>query len=339
MSAAGSRVRIGRTLSELIESPPEWLQAAPWPWIAALLVVAAAYAVYRLLSHQIGSQIGDSEKRHRYRKRAGYAIAAFVVVVLGITFFENVRQLGTALGFIGAGLAIALREYLASFLAWFYILGQRNIALGGRIEVGGVRGDVIDIGVFKLTLVEVRGEGLGDQSSGRIVSVPNFKILTDPVYHFTLGSPFVWDEIDFSVTFDSDWELARELIDRIGRDVTEPHKEEIESGFRRIESAYAFRYGVTTPIVYTSIGASGINLRLRYLTHIRQRRDNRDAISRRMLGLFRDTPGIEFAYPTSRVFRSEIDTVVGERSPGDEKRAGMETTDRGDPMGVRPLSG
>ncbi|HUP00601.1 MAG TPA: mechanosensitive ion channel family protein [Gemmatimonadota bacterium] len=315
MPAPGSRFCFGRPLSELLESPPEWVRAAPWEWIAALLVVAGAYVVFRLLSHKIGSQIDDAEKRHRYRKRVGYAIAVFVVVVLGIAFFEKIRELGTVLGFIGAGIAIALREYLASFLAWFYILSQRNIALGSRIEAGGVRGDVIDIGLFKLTLVEVRGEGLGDQSSGRLVTVPNYKILTDPVYHFTLGSPFVWDEIDFMVTFESDWERAKEIVEQVGREVTEPHRAEIDSGFRQIESAYAFRYGVTTPIVYTSIAASGITLRLRYLTHVRQRRNNRDAISRRVLELFGQTSGIEFAYPTSRVYRSEMDAERFEEKP------------------------
>lgn len=295
-------------MQQFLDSPPDWVGAIPWPWVAALLVTLAAYTVYRVAARGISGKVQDAEKRHRYRKRVGYAIAAIVVIVLGIIFFQRIREMGTLLGFISAGLAIALREYLASFLAWFYILAQRNIALGGRIEVAGVRGDVIDIGVFKLTLVEVRGEGLGDQSSGRLVTVPNFKILTDPVYHFTAGSPFVWDEIEFTVTFESDWERAKEIVTEAGREVVEPHRAEIDAGFRQIESTYAFRYGVMTPIVYTSVGPSGILLRLRYLTHVRRRRDNRDAISRKVLTRFREAaPAVELAYPTSRVYRSDID--------------------------------
>lgn len=326
-------------MRDFLDSPPDWVRSVPWEWVVAALVMAAAYTLYRLLTHQIADQVDDAEKRHRYRKRVGYAMAALVVIVLGVVFFEKIRDLGTLLGFIGAGLAIALREYLASFLAWFYILGQRNITLGSRVEVSGVRGDVIDIGVFKLTLVEVRGEGLGDQSSGRLVTVPNFKILTDPVYLFTAGSPFVWDEIEFTVTFESDWERAKGIVEQVGREVTEPHQAAIQSGLRRLESAYAFRHGVTTPIVYTSVVPSGIALRLRYMSHVRQRRDNRDAISRRALNLFREIPGIEFAYPTSRVYRSDIDMErFGERRmEGDEeKERAME--DARDTLGTRPLS-
>lgn len=293
--------------SSLIDLLPGWARDLPWRLIAVLAALAIALAVYRLLDRQVRGHVTDPEKRHRYRKRVGYTIAALVLVGFGIAFFERLREIGTLLGFIGAGLAIALREYLAAFLAWFYMLGQRNIELGSRIEVGGVRGDVIDIGVFKITLVEIRGEGLGEQSSGRLVTIPNFKILTDPVFHFTTGSPFVWDEIEFTVTFETDWEKARQIVQEVGDEVFQPHREEIELGFRRLESDYAFRYGVTTPIVYTSIGASGINLRLRYLTHVRQRRGNRDAISRRILKRFRAEPGIELAYPTSRVYRTEID--------------------------------
>ena len=288
---------------------PEWFEAVPWNWVAVLLLLAGAILAYRILARQISGHVADTEKRHRYRKRAGYVIALFVFVVVCIAFFEQIRSLGTVLGFIGAGLAIALREYLASFLAWFYILGQRHIALGSRIEIGGVRGDVIDIGVFKLTLAEVRGEGLGEQSSGRLVTIPNYKILTDPVFHFTLGSPYVWDEMEFLVTFESDWEKAREILEQIGQEIFEPHRAEIEAGFRQLEHDYAFRYGVTTPIVYTEIGSNGVVLKLRYLIHVRQRRDNRDRISRRVLKQLREMPGIDIAYQTSRVYRTELDKI------------------------------
>ena len=306
MPAAATRVRRGRRLSELLDRTPSWLRSAPWDWIAALVLLAGAVLAYQVLTRQISSHVADAEKRHLYRKRAGYVVALFVVLVLAVAFFEEIRRLGTVLGFLGAGLAIALREYVASFLAWFYIMGQRNITLGSRIEVAGVRGDVIDIGVLKLTLVEVRGEGLGEQSSGRLVTLPNFKVLTDPVYHFTLGSPYVWDEMEFSVTFESDWGKARELLERIGQEVFEPHREEIEAGFHQLEHDYAFRYGVTTPIVYTSVGSNGVQLKLRYLTHVRQRRNNRDQISRRVLELFA-AEGIEMAYTTTRTYRTEID--------------------------------
>ena len=95
----------------------------------------------------------------------------------------------------------------------------------------------------------------------------------------------------------------------------EPYRTEVETGFRRLESDYAFRYGVTTPIVYTSIGQHGIRLSLRYLTHVRRRRNNRDAISRRILALFREAPDIEIAYPTTRTYRSEIDTNRSDEPP------------------------
>ncbi len=306
-------------LADLKASLPAWTDQLPAELAFVLLAAFLAWVVYRILSHQISGHVADAEKRHRYRKLTGYALAFLVLVVMAVVFFERLRSLGTVLGFIGAGLAIALREYLASFLSWFYVLGQRNITLGSRIEVGDVRGDVIDIGVFKLTLVEIRGEGLGEQSSGRLVTLPNFKLLTDPVYHFTAGSPFVWDEMAFTVTFESDWERAREIVQEIGGEIFEPHRSEIEAGFRQLESAYAFRYGVTTPIVYTSIAASGVDLRLRYLSHVRQRRGNRDAISRRVLEAFRDEPRVELAYPTSRVYRSEIDVQrFGEQPRGAE---------------------
>jgi small-conductance mechanosensitive channel len=278
--------------ARFLEQLPGWARDLPWRLIVVVALVTAAYIVYRIVDRQIRGHVVDPEKRHRYRKRVGYTVAAVIVVILAVVFFEALRGIGTLLGFIGAGLAIALREYLAAFLAWFYIVGQRNVTLGSRIEVEGVRGDVIDI-----------------QSSGRLVTVPNFKILTESVFHFTTASPFVWDEIEFTVTFESDWEKARGIVEKVGLEVFEPYRHEVESGFRRLESDYAFRYGVTTPIVYTSVGVHGIHLQLRYLTHVRRRRGNRDAISRRILLRFREAPDIDLAYPTSRTYRTDVDMV------------------------------
>jgi small-conductance mechanosensitive channel len=313
-------------MNELLESPPEWVAAISWGWVAALLLIVVGYVAYRVLARRIGDQVADAERRHRYRKRVRYAVAAMVLFTLIVLFIDRIRELGTLLGFVGAGVAIALREYLASVLAWFYILTQRNIAIGSRIEIGSARGDVIDIGLFKLTLVEVRGEGLGGQSSGRLITVPNYKVLIDPVYLFSSGAPYVWDEMDFLVTHESDWERARDLIEQVGREVTAPHQTEIDSGFRRLGDRYAFRPGITTPIVYVSIAESGIGLKLRYLTHVRQRRTSQDGISRRVLRLFREKPGIEFAYPTSRSFRREIE-VVG---PGEKENTAGERSSKGE---------
>ncbi len=320
-------------MTELLESRPAWMDAIPWGWITALFLILLGYAGYRLLARRIGDQVADAEKRHRYRKRLRYTMGTIVLVVLIVLFIDKIRELGTLLGFAGAGIAIALREYLASVFAWFYLLTQGNIALGSRVEIGNVRGDVIDIGLFKLTLVEVRGDGVGEQSSGRLVTVPNYKVLVEPVFLFTVGTPYVWDEMDFLVTFESDWERARDIIEQVGREVTEPYQAEIDSGFRQLGERFAFRQGVTTPIVYSSIDSSagGVNLKLRYLTHVRQRRNRRDEISRRVLRLLRETRGIELAYPTSRVYRTDVDMIrLGEKPAEDplsaEKGARSEWT-------------
>ena len=148
---------------------------------------------------------------------------------------------------------------------------------------------------------------MGEQSSGRLVTVPNYKVLIDPVYLFSSSAPYVWDEMDFLLTHESDWERARDLIGQVGREVTAPHQAEVDAGFRRLGDRYAFRPGITTPIVYVSIAESGVELKLRYLTHVRQRRTCRDEITRRVLRLVMENPGIQLAYPTTRSFRREVD--------------------------------
>ena len=135
--------------ARFLDQLPDWAQGLPWRLIVVVVAIAAAYLLYRIVDRQIRGHVADAEKRLRYRKRVAYTVAGIVLVALAIVFFERLRGIGTLLGFIGAGLAIALREYLAAFLAWFYIVGQRNITLGSRIgpvtalaEFVRARGDV-----------------------------------------------------------------------------------------------------------------------------------------------------------------------------------------------------
>jgi small-conductance mechanosensitive channel len=286
-----------------------------WQHVGEKLFVFAGVAlvlhlIVRLAHRQADALVEDPVRRHTIRKWIGYGyIAALVLVGFGL-FSSALARLGTILALLLAGLAVALQDVLKSVVAWLYISSRSGLRIGDRVEVNGVTGDVIDIGVLKTSLLEVGNLVFGLQSTGRVVTVPNYSMLSFNVFSDTITNPYVWQEIRVVVTYESDWQRADALL----REIAGAHHAEIaaelERGFRTMEQRYAFRAGTLTPIVYVSIAAHGIDLTMRFLTHSRSRRASIDSVTRQVLQALEQDPRIELAYPTYRIFR------LGEEVPG-----------------------
>jgi small-conductance mechanosensitive channel len=169
--------------------------------------------------------------------------------------------------------------------------------------MGGVKGDVIDIRLFQTALLEIGNWVDDDQSTGRIVNIPNSAIFKKENYNYNKGFEFIWSEIKILVTFESDWKRAEEImLTQAGRLVSgmeEVVKKKITAMTRR----YMIHYDKLTPIVYVSIRDSGIELALRYLTEAKMRRTTHDALCRAMLDEFAKHERVQFAYPTYRIVK------------------------------------
>jgi len=282
------------------------IQKALKSLITILVLYSAAYVAIRL----INVRISDLKRRYRARKIAYYTATALVVIVLALIWIEQTRALATALGIIGAGVALALSQPLLSIAGWLLLMVRRPFDVGDRIELGKVHGDVIDIRLFQTMLMEIGNWVEADQSTGRIVHCPNSLIFTEPIYNYTRGFEFIWNEIKALVTFESDWKRAEEIILQCARE--EGEQEQIQAKltkdlYRLSQRHLIFPYTTLTPYVYISIQDSGVELTLRYLTEARKRRTTEDRISRRILEAFAKEPNVGLAYPTYRIYRRDIE--------------------------------
>ncbi|MCB0077415.1 MAG: mechanosensitive ion channel family protein, partial [Anaerolineales bacterium] len=173
--------------------------------------------------------------------------------------------------------------------------------VGDRIEAAGVSGDVVDIGPMQIHLMEIGNWVNADQSTGRIVHIPNSVIFDGPVYNYTDVFNLIWNEIVVVVTHDSDWEAARTLL----LEQAEPFYEEIEEyAFTTAEDIgrrYAYQRGITTPFVYVDLLRDGIRLTLRYLIPPRRRRGTSHDITTGFLRHVAAHPRIQLAPPAYRI--------------------------------------
>jgi small-conductance mechanosensitive channel len=276
--------------------------------IALLLTILARFA-----RRAIGEHIEDVNRRHVIRKWITYGYWILLLLVAVALFADWLTGLGTILAVLVAGVAFALQDVLKSVVGWFYISSRSGIGIGCRIQVGDNIGDVIDIGVLKTTMLEVGGPLVyGRQSTGRLLTIPNYQMVAEPVLIAPASSPYVWHEIQLAITFESDWRKAEQIMKEVGEDLHREAGSELERGFHKLESRYAFKYGTLTPIVYVSLGPSGTELTLRFLVHARRRRAAVDQASRRILDAIAADPSIRIAYQTVRVFRREEEAGVGQ---------------------------
>lgn len=281
------------------------------PGIATKLVVTTAVVVAlvvarALVGRAIARRAGeDLELLYRARKASTYVAVIVGAVVLIAVWFEALGNLGTFLGLATAGVAIALSDLLKNVAGWLYIITRRPFRVDDRVEMAGHVGDVIDIRVFRFSILEVGHWVDAEQSTGRIIHIPNGRVLTEPVANATEGFGYVSHEVPVLITFESDWRRAEELlldvVRRTAPDVTAQAAAEI----RRAAHAYKIRYRHLDPAVYVTVRDSGVLLTARVLVETRTRRAVEQAIWRGVLDALAAEPRVELAYPTIRTYLAD----------------------------------
>lgn len=255
----------------------------------------------RLSNRLLFKTIKDNLKFHKTKRVINYMFIVVFIIILIVIWFDSGVNLTTYLGLLSAGIAIALRELFSNVAAWVFISLRRPFEIGHRIEIGGQKGDVIDIRVFQFTLMEVSAEVDGEQSTGRIIDVPNYFVFVHPVINFTKGFEYIWNEIKVLITFESNWEKTKELLTEIIYKDADRLEKNMKQELKSTTKKYVIRYDKLTPIVYTDVKASGIEFTLRYLCSPKLKRNTQNNIWEDILKMIKDHEDIDLAYPTKRV--------------------------------------
>jgi len=283
-------------------------------WSRVIILVLAI--LRRIALTIVRKKIEDARTLYRWQKTSRYTAVVAGLVIVGALWSEILQSLGTFFGLLSAGLAIALKDIVVNFAAWIIILWRRPFEVGDRIQIGEHSGDVIDQRIFQFTLLEIGNWVEADQSTGRIIHVPNGKILIDVLANYSKGFRYIWNEIAVLVTFESDWEKAKEILGKIVRDHSEHLSKKAEERIREAAQRYLIFYSSLTPIVYTSVPDGGVLLTMRYLCDPRKRRTSTAAIWEDILRTFGGCDDIDFAYPTRRIFDNVTEGKVGARAGG-----------------------
>jgi small-conductance mechanosensitive channel len=262
---------------------------------AAALLKAVAVGVVRVL---LGRQRND---RVTFWTRQGASLAAFVLILLAVfsIWFDNPARLTTVLGLATAGLAIAAQNVVASFAGYLIIMRGKTFTVGDRIKMGGVQGDVIALGFLQTRILEMgqppeinEQEAPGmwvreRQFTGRIVTVTNDKIFSEPVYNFTREFPFIWDEITVLLPFDANHDAAEPILIDAAREAAASYTDDARSAIGRVQKRYGTTIENPKPTGYWRFSDKGLELTVRFLLPEHQTREIKDQITRTVMRRFR----------------------------------------------------
>lgn len=244
----------------------------------------------------------DPKMRYTWKRVVSFVMGVLMVILIGSVWISAIGKFGAFLGLLSAGIAIALKDMLTNIAGWIFILTRKPFSLGDRVQIGDNTGDVIDIRLFQFSLMEIGNWVNADQSTGRIIHVPNGIVFTKPQANYSAGFNYIWNEISVLVTFESQWELAKSILEKIIREHSENLTLNAEKKIIEASKKYMIFYQYLTPIVYTSVEPSGILLTMRFICDPRKRRSNEHEVWEEVLKEFAKHKDIEFAYPTQRFY-------------------------------------
>ncbi|MGB1241012.1 MAG: mechanosensitive ion channel family protein [Chitinophagales bacterium] len=248
------------------------------------------------------------------RNTITYALFLIGIIGVGHIWFQGFELVATYLGLLSAGIAIALKDPIVNIAGWVFILFRQPFEVGDRIQIGEHSGDVIDLRIFQFTLNEIGNWVDADQSTGRIIHIPNAKIFYDSIANYNKGFTYIWHEIPILLTFESDWKTARKILQKIVNEQTQDISEQARLKLRKAAEKYMIMYTKLTPIVYLTVKDSGILLTIRYLTHPRRRRGSSEQLWEAILTEFEKHDNIDYAYPTLRYYDNRTEGKKGARA-------------------------
>ncbi len=243
----------------------------------------------------------ESQEIYFKTKRVINGVVFFtLLLVIMFIWIDASGSFLTVIGLFSAGLALALKDILLNVAGWLYILFRQPFYIGDRIEISGIKGDVIDQNIFKFRVVEVGNWVQAEQSTGRIIHIPNYKIFTEPLANYTLGFDYIWNELHVLIPFESNWKKAKKIMYDVLNEMTDDLSIDMQQQIKKTSRKYMVFFNSLTPIIYTDVTESGVRLTMRFICKPKQRRIMDEKIWEAILERFALESDIEFGYPTMR---------------------------------------
>lgn len=250
----------------LIDNPTSLNIAKYLIWLSVIILLLQF--IKRILRKKI------THASARYKSQKGIEIVGYILIILmTISYFTgNIKDFTLAIGLFTAGITITLQEIILSLAGSVFIFLVKVYKPGDRIEINGIKGDVIDIDSLYTTMMEIGQWVSSDNYSGRIVKLSNAFVFKGPVYNYSQDFPFIWDEFTLPIRHGSDIDLAKEIIIKIASETLSEYVTESISKWNEIVDKYYIENAQVTPSLAIKLTDNWVEFNIRYIVDYKKRR-------------------------------------------------------------------
>jgi small-conductance mechanosensitive channel len=259
--------------------------------------IVIIWILLKLIKKNILSKIKDNENRYKANKFGVFIGYLLSILLLTIVFSAKLGNLTVAFGVAGAGIAFALQEVIASFAGWLAIMFGDFYNTGDRVQLGGIKGDVMDIGVLRTTIMETGQWVDGDLYNGRIVLIANSYVFKEPVFNYSGDFPFLWDEIKIHIQYGSNYDLAKKIILQAGTEVAGDLSIQSKQKWQSLQNKYRLEDAQTEPMISLIASDNSAEYTLRYVVGYKKRRFTKTELFTKILTAIEASNGeVQMAY-------------------------------------------
>ncbi|MBT8291685.1 MAG: mechanosensitive ion channel [Eudoraea sp.] len=289
-----------------LEFVKQWLEAHPSfaIFLKYIVLVLLVIVFIQFLRRFIRKNLPNTKVK--YKSQKGIEVIGYLIlIILTLSYFTgNIKDFTLAIGLLSAGVAITLQELILSIAGSLYIFFVKVYKPGDRIEINGIKGDVIDIDSIYTTMMEIGEWVSSDNYSGRIIKLSNAFVFKGPIYNYSMDFPFIWDEFNLPIRYESDIELAKDIIIKVATENLSEYVTNSIAKWKDVVDRYYIEDAKVEPTLAITMTDNWIQFNLRYIVDYKKRRVTKHILSELISKKFEETNGqVVLASSTVEIIR------------------------------------
>ena len=258
-------------------------------------IVIIVIILSRVWRRAVFRYVHDARRRYQFLLLRRIILWCAIAITIAFALATEIGSIATFAGLITAGIAVALQNVILAIAGYFFLIGRYGVRVGDRIQISGVTGDVIDIGLIRLHLMEVGGSGSDRQPTGRVVVFSNSVVFQPSAsfYKQIPGTNFVWHEVSLTLSPESDYAQAEKRMVAAVEKVYETYRQRIEEQHRAMEQTLSVAVEVPRPRSTLRLTQNGLEIVIRYPVILENAAEVDDRIARELLLALESPPRLK----------------------------------------------
>lgn len=266
-------------------------------WIVLLLIAAIGG---NAVVDKVAIKVGEDRRRIATMRLIGRFVVQGVAVVLVLfVVVGSPNQLSTVIALAGAGLTVALKDFIVAFFGWFVLMGKHGIRVGDWVEINGIVGEVVEIGLLRTVLLETGNSADAGHPTGRRVTFVNSFAIEGHYFNFTTTGQWLWDSLEFTVPAGEDPHPIMDAALQLIREKTESTADVAEKEWEHAARSAGMRSFSAAPTIDIRPTLQGTNIKIRYITRAHERFDVRARLYQSVVDLLHHRKQAAAAAPVS----------------------------------------